>query len=124
MKTILIADDEFDLAGTLRAILQGEGYAAEVCADGREALARLKAHRPDLLLMDVMMPLASGYEVLKAMKQTPGLDAVPVVLMSAAPARVNQADFGWDEFLRKPFTLDAVVQTVARLIGKPTAGDQ
>jgi CheY-like chemotaxis protein len=124
VKTILIADDEFDLAGTLRAILQGEGYAAEVCADGRETLARLKARRPDLLLMDVMMPLASGYEVLKAMKQTPGLDGVPVVLMSAAPARVRQADFGWDEFLRKPYTLDAVVRTVARLIGKPTAGDQ
>lgn len=124
MKTILIADDEFDLAGTLRAILRGEGYAADVCADGRETLARLKAAAPDLLLMDVMMPLASGYDVLRAMKQTPGLDGVPVVLMSAAPTRVRQADFGWDEFLRKPFTLDAVVRTVARLIGKPGAGDQ
>ena len=119
MKTVLIADDEFDLAGTLCAILRGEGYAAEVCSDGCETLDRLKARKPDLLLMDVMMPRMSGYEVLGVMKQTPGLDGIPVVLMSAAPARVRQTDFKWDEFLRKPFTLDAVVQAVARLIGRP-----
>lgn len=119
MKTVLIADDEFDLAGTLRAILLGEGYAAEVCPDGRAVLERVKARRPDLLLMDVMMPLMSGYEVLRVMRQTPGLDGIPVVLMSAAPARVKPADFRWDGFLCKPFTLESVVGAVAGLIGKP-----
>ena len=122
MKTILIADDEFDLTGTLRAILEGEGYAVEVCSDGRSTLERLRAHKPDLLVMDVMMPLMSGYEVLKVMKQTSGLDGVPVVLMSAAPARVKPADFRWDEFLRKPFTLEAIVRTVAGLVGEPGGG--
>jgi CheY-like chemotaxis protein len=124
MKTVLIADDEFDLAGTLQAILQGEGYAAQVCSDGRETLGQLIAQQPDLLLMDVMMPRMSGYEILKVMKQTPGLDGVPVILMSAAPAWVKQSDFRWDEFLRKPFTLDSVVRVVARLIGKPGAGGE
>ena len=89
MKTILVADDEFDLAGTLRAILEGEGYSAEVCTNGREVLERLKARKPDLVLMDVMMPLMSGYDVLREMKRTPGLDGIPVVLMSAAPTRVS-----------------------------------
>lgn len=121
MKTVLVADDEFDLAGTLRAILEGEGYAAEVCADGRQTLARLREAKPDLLLMDVMMPVVSGYEVLRAMKETPGLDGIPVVLMSAAPARVKTADFRCDGFLRKPFTLETVLQVVARLIGTPEA---
>jgi CheY-like chemotaxis protein len=119
MKTVLIADDEFDLASTLSAILEGEGYAAEVCSNGREALERLKAHKPDLVLMDVMMPLMSGYEVLREMKQTPGLDGVPVVLMSAAPTRLRPGELSWDGFLRKPFTLEALVRTVAGLVGKP-----
>ena len=119
MKTVLVADDEFDLAETLRAILAGEGYAAEVCSDGRSTLARLREHKPDLLLMDVMMPLLSGYEVLRALRQDPGLDGIPVVLMSAAPARVKPTDFRWDGFLRKPFTLQALLETVARLIGQP-----
>lgn len=122
MKTILIADDEFDLTGTLKAILQGEGYEAVVCADGREALARLGECKPDLLLMDVMMPRMSGYEVLKAMKRTPGLEGIPVVLMSAAPLGVKTADCRAEAFLLKPFTLDAVLRAVGQLIGKP-AGD-
>ncbi len=119
MKTILIADDEFDLSGTLKAILEGEGYAAQVCANGRETLDRLKASKPDLLLMDVMMPRMSGYEVLKVMRQTAGLDAIPVVLMSAAPLRVKSADCRWEGFLLKPFTLDAVLQAIGDLVGKP-----
>ncbi|VTR92781.1 response regulator : Uncharacterized protein OS=Cystobacter violaceus Cb vi76 GN=Q664_38145 PE=4 SV=1: Response_reg [Gemmata massiliana] len=119
MKTILIVDDEFDLTGTLQAILRGEGYAAEVCSDGRETLDRIKASRPDLLLMDVMMPRMSGYEVLKAMKRTPGLDGIPVVLMSAAPLRVKPADYTWAAFLLKPFTLDAVLRAVEEQVGKP-----
>jgi CheY-like chemotaxis protein len=118
MKTVLVVDDEFDLAGTLRAILEGEGYAAEVCSNGREALDRLQTHQPDLVLMDVMMPRMSGYEVLKVMRQTPGLDAIPVVLMSSAPARVKPTDFKWDGFLRKPFTLGMIVQTINGLLGR------
>jgi CheY-like chemotaxis protein len=54
--------------------------------------------------MDVMMPVMSGYDVLRVMKQTPGLDGIPVVLMSVAPARVRQGDYRWDEFQRTPFT--------------------
>ena len=119
MKTVLVADDEFDLAGTLRAVLEGEGYTAEVCSNGQETLDRLRARKPDLLLMDVMMPLMSGYDVVKVMKQTPELNGIPVVLMSAAPARVKPTEFRWDGFLRKPFSLEAFVRTVADLIGEP-----
>lgn len=119
MKTVLIADDEFDLAGTLRAILEGEGYATDVCSNGREVLERLKEHKPDLVLMDVMMPMMSGHDVLREMKQTPGLEGVPVVLMSSAPTRLRPGELAWDGFLRKPFTLEALVQTVAGLVGRP-----
>ena len=117
MKTVLVVDDEFDLTGSLRAILEGEGYNAETCSNGREALDRLRAARPDLVLMDVMMPAVSGYEVLQAMRRTPGLESVPVVLMSAAAPAVKQEEYRWQGFLRKPFSLPLLVETVAGLIG-------
>jgi CheY-like chemotaxis protein len=124
MKAVLVADDEFDLAETLQAILQGEGYSTDTCSDGRSTLEAIKQKRPDLLLMDVMMPLMSGYEVLKVMKQTPGMDSIPVVLMSAAATRLNPADFRWDGFLKKPFTLDTILKTVEGLIGSPNVTKQ
>jgi CheY-like chemotaxis protein len=119
MKTILVADDEFDMTSTLRAILEGEGYRVETCIDGRAALEQVRASRPDLVLMDVMMPLISGFEVLHAMRQTPGLDAVPVVLMSSIPPGVRREDYRWQAFLRKPFGLDVLTKTVEKLIGRP-----
>jgi CheY-like chemotaxis protein len=119
MKTVLVVEDEFDLRATLQAILEGDGYRAETCSNGREALERLNGSKPDLVLMDVMMPLLSGLEVLRTMKRTPELDGVPVVLMSSVQPSVNQEEYGWQAFLRKPFTIPALLQTVERLIGKP-----
>jgi DNA-binding response OmpR family regulator len=118
MKTILVVDDEFDLSGTLRAILEGEGYRAETCSNGKEALERLRMAPPDLLLMDVMMPLLSGLEVLQTMRGIAGLDAVPVVLMSSVSPAVKKGTQAWQAFLRKPFSLQTLVATVEGLIGK------
>lgn len=119
MKSILVVDDEFDLVGTLRSILEGEGYGTEFCSNGRAALDLLGSHRPDLLLMDVMLPFVSGLEVLRQMKETPGLDGIPVVLMSSVPPGVKQRDYHWDAFLRKPFKLEDLLRTVSEFAGPP-----
>ena len=113
MSTILVVDDEFDLSSTVRAILEGEGYRVDVCANGREALERLKGNRPDLVLLDVMLPVVDGYGVLKAMRQAPTLADVPVVLMNSFPPR---RDGDWQGFLRKPFTLSALLDTVRQAV--------
>jgi DNA-binding response OmpR family regulator len=118
MKTILIVDDEFDLTGTLRCILEEEGYRAAICSNGKEALDRLRSLRPDLVLMDVMMPALSGFEVLRSMRQTPALRTVPVVLMSAAPPGVKREGYDWQAFLCKPFTIETLVRTVNGILGK------
>lgn len=121
MKSILVVDDEFDLASTLRAILEGDGYRVETCSNGREALERLRGGpRPDLVLTDVMMPLVSGFEVVQTMRQTAGLQDVPVVVMSSVPPGVKREDYGWQAFLRKPFGLEALMKTVRQLIGTGT----
>ncbi|QEH37625.1 Response regulator MprA [Aquisphaera giovannonii] len=119
MKSILVVDDEFDLVGMLRSILEGEGYGTDSCSNGRAALERLKASKPDLLLMDVMLPYLSGLEVLRTMKGIPGLDGIPVVLMSSVQPGVKQRDYRWDAFLRKPFGLEDLLRTVRRFVGTP-----
>ena len=119
MKTVLVVDDEFDLSETLRSILESEGYQTSVCANGKEALTSLEAAKPDLVLMDVMMPVLSGFEVLHSMRTMPELAGVPVILMSSVPPSVKREDYRWQAFLRKPFTLDTLIKTVEGLIGKP-----
>ena len=121
MKTILVADDEFDMTSTLRAILEGEGYHVETCGNGRETLERAEANRPALVLMDVMMPLVSGFEVLHAMRRNPALASVPVILMSSIPPGVRREDYHWQAFLRKPFGLETLTKTIEQLIGSPAA---
>lgn len=116
MKTILVADDEFDMTATLRAILEGEGYRVVTCSNGREAVESARADRPDLVLMDVMMPLLSGFEVLASMKTIPGLDAVPIVLMSAIAPGVKREQYHWSAFLHKPFSLDTLITTIDGLL--------
>lgn len=117
MKTILVADDEFDMSGTLRAVLEGEGYRVVTCGDGREAVEAVRSSPPDLILMDVMLPVMSGFEALHAIRRTPGLGAVPVILMSSVGLGVRREEYGWQAFLNKPFSLDALLGAVGQLIG-------
>jgi CheY-like chemotaxis protein len=128
MKTLLVADDEFDLARTLQAILEDEGYRVETYGNGRDVLERLRRDgrqgavatnaAPQLVLLDVMMPALSGLEVLRILKSDKPLERIPVVLMSAVVPKVKQDDYRWDGFLRKPFTIEALLHTVTGLLGK------
>ena len=118
MKTVLIVDDETVLREVVGDVLRDEGYAAVLAADGREALDLLASERPDLVLMDVMMPGLDGREAYLAMRSHPDLPAVPVVMTSAAvgPDRLDPSIAG---YLPKPFDLDRLLDLVASLIGPP-----
>lgn len=117
MKTVLLVEDEYDLLATLRAILEGEGYATEACHDGRDVIERLRSQKPDLLLMDMMLPRISGAEVARLIGADPELDSIPVVMMSAAPPAREQWPEHCQAFLRKPFSLTTLLETVKALIG-------
>lgn len=120
MNPILVVDDEFDISEVIASILRGDGYPVEVRANGREAIAYLEAlgSPPSLVILDVMMPFVDGYEVIRFMKGTKDLADVPVILMSAVQPALRQKDVGWDEFLRKPFTLEDLTDVVERHVGK------
>ncbi len=117
MPTILVADEEPIILDLLAAVLRDEGYATLAARDGPEALEMAARARPDLVLMDVMMPGLDGREVVRRMRERPELDGVPVVLMSAA-APVDPAALGV-AFLPKPFDLDRLLRAVTAALGGP-----
>jgi CheY-like chemotaxis protein len=108
---IVVVDDELDILYAVRGILEDEGYEVVACGSGRDALAAISAAPPSLILLDVMMPYMSGYEVLDTLKEMPGMDGVPVVMMSAVEPKDKEGP-KWKAFLRKPFNLDKLLSTV------------
>ncbi|ATB43244.1 transcriptional regulator [Cystobacter fuscus] len=114
MKTILVVEDEFDVQQVVADVLKDEGYEVSVCGTGTEALRRLSESHPDVVLMDIMLPVLSGVHVLEVMRKTPGLDQVPVIIMSETIPRSIPSQ-SWQFFLKKPFRLEQLLDAVNRL---------
>jgi CheY-like chemotaxis protein len=117
MNRILIVDDEQDILETLQLILEMEGYLIDTASTGQQALEKMSAVEPDLVLSDVMMPVMNGIELLKRLKAHPQYRAIPVIISSAGDIDA-QALRGCDAFLKKPVDLDVLVQTVVRVLGR------
>jgi CheY-like chemotaxis protein len=119
-KTILVVDDEPVLRTIVREILHEEGYAVIEAADGRVMLEMMAKERPDLVLMDVMMPGIDGREAYRQLRLHPEHRDVPVVMMSAGvrPIKLDPSIAG---FMAKPFDISQLVELVVRLIGHPLA---
>jgi CheY-like chemotaxis protein len=117
-KTVLVVDDEPVLRTIVRETLPEEGYAVIEAADGSVMLEIMARERPDLVLMDVMMPGVDGREAYRALRSREDLPDVPVVMMSAGvqPIRLDPSIAA---FLRKPFDVAQLVELVVRLIGDP-----
>jgi CheY-like chemotaxis protein len=118
VKTILVVDDELDIVDVLSDLLTAEGYRVITASNGREGLTRLAEARPDLVLLDRMMPVVDGAEMLRLMREDASLGGIPVVMMSAAEGRRLSQELGCAAFLKKPFDLGTLLDTVARLAGR------
>jgi DNA-binding response OmpR family regulator len=116
VKTILIVDDEFDIVDVLGDLLTAEGYRVVTAANGREGLSRLHETQVDLVLLDRMMPVVDGPEMLRLMRDEDSLSKIPVVMMSAAESRRQVRELGCAAFLKKPFDLNTLLDTVAGLV--------
>src|SRR3954470_2616979 len=118
MARILVVDDEPDILLMLRMSLEDEGHGGVLAPGGAVGLERLAEHRPDLVVLDVMMPVLDGFGMLER-KRTAG-DATPVVMLSE---KSEQADLdralalGAVEFVSKPFDLDRLVALIDRVVG-------
>ena len=118
VKTVLVVDDEPVLRAIVREILHEEGYAVIEAADGRVMLEIMARERPDLVLMDVMMPGVDGREAYRQLRSRPEHRDVPVVMMSAA-VQPHGLDPSIAGFMAKPFDITELVALVASLIGRP-----
>ena len=118
MRTVLVVDDEFGVAEVIEAILEEDGYRVLTAVNGRQGLARLAEYKPDLVLLDLMMPILDGPSMLRAMKADPAFRDIPVVMMSSLdPRSVDAQCDGYVAFLRKPFRAAAITDLVARVLG-------
>jgi PAS domain S-box-containing protein len=118
---ILIVDDEPQGRATLEALLHSSGYRLAFAANGAEALAQTASLTPDLILLDVMMPVMDGFEVCRRLRADPIVAEIPVILLTALDdrdSRLRGIEAGADDFITKPFDrveLRARVQTITRL---------
>lgn len=112
---ILVVDDEVAIRGLLVEVLRGQGFAVMAAPNGRLAIVRARRRRPDLILMDIMMPELDGWEAARHLQAMPDLAPVPIVLMSAAiqpPASMDSIA----GFVPKPFDLDYLLTVVRRAL--------
>lgn len=118
MATVLVVDDEFGIVDVLETILTDEGYRVLTACNGRQGLVRLSEEKPEVVLLDFMMPILGGGEMLRAMAAEPAYRRIPVIIMSSLGEQaVAERCKGYAAFLHKPFRAAAVLSTVARVLG-------
>src|SRR5690606_32051809 len=118
--TVLVVDDNAEIRAFVARHLEAH-YRVVEAADGVEALERVAASVPDLVVSDVMMPRLDGYGLLRALRQSPETDFVPVVLLTARAApedRLAGLDEGADDYLEKPFQVAELQARVRNLIAQ------
>ena len=118
-KKILIADDEPNIVTALEFLLARGGYEVLIARDGDEALKALESARPDLVLLDIMMPVKSGYEICKRIRERPEWKHIKVVMLSAKgrDAEVNKGmAVGADLYVTKPFSTRELMEQIRGLL--------
>ncbi len=124
MQRVLICDDEPDLAALVELNLKDAGFQVEVAHTGEAALQLARAHRPDLVLLDVMLPDISGAEVCRRLKTDPQTAQVPVMMLTARgeePDRVSGFEAGADDYVTKPFSVRELVLRVRAVLRRQVA---
>jgi len=120
-RKILVADDNANIRKVVKMGFESLGYTVLTAEDGRRALELIRAERPDLVILDVMMPEKNGYDVCAEMKGDPELRAIPVVMLTAKNLEEDQywgRELGADEYITKPYdpeTLERVVENILAL---------
>ena len=118
---ILAVDDDADVAGLVEVILDQAGYRVATANDGAQALARVAESRPDLVILDLMMPEMSGFTVLRHLRSNPETLGIPVLILTARVTETDTTDayaLGADVFLAKPFEPDELIDAIAALLPK------
>ena len=118
--TVLIADDEPNILISLEFLMKREGYQVKLARDGQEAVDAILAHRPDLVLLDVMMPLKSGFDVCQEVRSNAAVRDTRILMLTAKGRDTDVAKglaLGANAYMTKPFSTKELVQKVRELLG-------
>ena len=116
---VLLVEDDRDLVDFLQHMLESEKYQVVVAMDGEEALAKARTERPDVILLDVLLPKMHGFEVCQRLRQDPGTCLIPIIMVTSLTAikdRLTGFKLGADEYISKPFEPIELLARVERLI--------
>jgi DNA-binding response OmpR family regulator len=118
-KKILIADDEEDVVTALQFALEAEGYECLTAYDGNEALNKAKKDKPDLIVLDIMMPKINGYQVSRLLKFDKRYKDIPIVMLTARTQEKDKrlgVETGADIYVTKPFEMDGLIKKINDLL--------
>ncbi|MET0005249.1 MAG: two-component system response regulator [gamma proteobacterium symbiont of Ctena orbiculata] len=118
-KTILIVDDEPNIVLSVEYLMKREGYQVMTASDGQVAIEMIADTRPDLLILDVMMPRKNGFEVCREIRADPALSELPILMLSAKgrEAEIKKGiSLGADAYITKPFSTHDLVDKVNQLL--------
>jgi len=116
---ILIADDESNIVLALEFLMKKEGYEVQTVSDGEHALRAIEKSRPDLILLDIMMPNLDGYEVCQRIRSDPSMKDIVIIMLTAKGREVEREKglaLGADFYITKPFSTREVVQKVREVL--------
>ena len=119
-KRILVVEDQEDLRGILRDLLTSSGYEVLEAADGRTGVDKAEAEKPDLILMDIQMPVLDGYDATRQIKADPDLKPIPIVAVSSFAMKGDEEKArasGCDHYVTKPYSPIQLLKTVRGLLG-------
>jgi two-component system, cell cycle response regulator DivK len=120
-KRILIVEDQEDLCGILRDLLTGSGYDVVEASDGLGAVAKAKSERPDLILMDIQLPILDGYEATRQIKADQNLEATPVIAVSSFAMKGDEEKAraaGCDSYVTKPYSPLQLLRMIRGFLGE------
>jgi DNA-binding response OmpR family regulator len=121
-KSILIVDDEPNIVISLEFLLEREGWRVQIARDGQEALEAIEREAPALVLLDVMLPRLSGYDVCQRIRERPAWRGMRVLMLTAKGREVEMAKglaLGADGYVTKPFSTDELLARIRALLGEP-----
>jgi two-component system cell cycle response regulator DivK len=119
-KRILVVEDQEDLRGVLRDLFTSSGYIVIEAVDGAAGVARAKSDRPDIILMDIQMPVIDGYEATRQIKGDPSLTSIPIVAVSSFAMKGDEEKAraaGCDEYVTKPYSPIQLLRLVRGHLG-------
>ena len=122
-RTVLVVEDEPAIRGLLSLTLESEDYHVTTARDGHEALSRIRDQKPDVIVLDLILPDLDGWTFIRSLEQEGTRRQIPIIAISAGVKRTTVGEHGVKAFLSKPFDLEALLVVLDHLLHEGTPGD-